>query len=164
MPHPRISLKGLKIAKFASQETLCYQVTVLLDGTPALLAQNDGHGGSDYFHPAPKATKEQRETILALATEWVQEHGPDWAREGQLHKSGEGALEMLVADLIADAEEEKRLRRWCKTQVVFSVQGTERGTYRTLKVKWTPAEAQRIRDHLKNKYPQGVTIVNERFA
>ncbi|WP_369326330.1 hypothetical protein AB6N01_17205 [Alcaligenes nematophilus] len=42
----RITLKNLKVADFASEETLCFTATVLFDGKPVATASNDGHGGS----------------------------------------------------------------------------------------------------------------------
>ncbi|HBP0979073.1 hypothetical protein QRD40_05100 [Comamonas sp. Y6] len=42
----RITLKNLKVADFASEETLCFTATVIFDGKPVATASNDGHGGS----------------------------------------------------------------------------------------------------------------------
>lgn len=47
----RIALKSLKVAEFASEETLCFTATVLLDGKPVATASNDGHGGSTRLLP-----------------------------------------------------------------------------------------------------------------
>ena len=38
----RITLKNLKVADFASEETLCFTATVVFDGTPIAEARNDG--------------------------------------------------------------------------------------------------------------------------
>lgn len=46
---PKITLKGLKIAKFASEETLCYEATVYIDGKALCIASNQGHGGDTSF-------------------------------------------------------------------------------------------------------------------
>ncbi|CAM5211279.1 hypothetical protein CDEF62S_04990 [Castellaniella defragrans] len=42
----RITLKNLKVADFASEETLCFTATIVFDGIPIAEARNDGHGGS----------------------------------------------------------------------------------------------------------------------
>ena len=47
----RVSLRNLKIADFASEETLCFSATVLLDGQPIAEARNDGH------HPCRALTR-----------------------------------------------------------------------------------------------------------
>ncbi|CAI1236409.1 hypothetical protein [Serratia ficaria] len=44
----RVNLKGLKVAEFASEETLCFTATVLFDGEPVADASNDGHGGMTF--------------------------------------------------------------------------------------------------------------------
>ena len=49
-----IKLKNLKIAKFMSEETTCFQATIYVDGKIAGTAQNDGHGGCTYCHLDPK--------------------------------------------------------------------------------------------------------------
>lgn len=60
-----IKLKNLKIAKFMSEETTCFQATVYVDGKKAGMAQNDGHGGSTYCHLDPKfhSIEQQKFTI-----------------------------------------------------------------------------------------------------
>lgn len=47
----RITLKSLKVAKFASEETLCFTATVLFDGKPIAHARNDGTGGCALVQP-----------------------------------------------------------------------------------------------------------------
>jgi len=46
----RITLKSLKVAQFASEETLCFTATVLFDGNAIAQARNDGRGGSTFLH------------------------------------------------------------------------------------------------------------------
>lgn len=50
-PQQRITLSSLKVAEFASEETLCFSATVLFDGKPIAHASNDGHGGSTFLRP-----------------------------------------------------------------------------------------------------------------
>jgi hypothetical protein len=45
----RVSLRNLAVADFASEETLCFSTTVLLDGQPIAEAKNDGHGGCTFI-------------------------------------------------------------------------------------------------------------------
>lgn len=51
----RISLKNLKVADFASEETLCFSATVLFDGRPIAEARNDGRGGHTILRPLMRA-------------------------------------------------------------------------------------------------------------
>lgn len=48
---PTITVKNLKVAEFASEETLCFEATVYVNGERFCIAHNDGHGGADYYHP-----------------------------------------------------------------------------------------------------------------
>jgi len=48
---PVVTLSGVKYAAFASQETACFQATVLVDGKKFCTVSNEGHGGPDNFGP-----------------------------------------------------------------------------------------------------------------
>lgn len=47
----KIELKNVKYAAFASQETSCFEATVYIDGQRTGTVANDGHGGSNRYHP-----------------------------------------------------------------------------------------------------------------
>lgn len=47
--NPKIELKNLKTAEFASEETHCYEATVYVDGKRFCIASNQGHGGPDSY-------------------------------------------------------------------------------------------------------------------
>ncbi len=46
----KLTIKNLKVAKFASEETLCFEATVYVDGKRSFTASNDGHGGCNFYH------------------------------------------------------------------------------------------------------------------
>lgn len=50
----KITLKNLKVAKFMSQETLCYQATIYVDDKKAGTAENEGHGGCSHARLNPE--------------------------------------------------------------------------------------------------------------
>lgn len=77
----RITLKNLKVADFASEETLCFTATVMFDGRPIAEARNDGHGGSTFVRALqgqaallakprnlPRACRRHRSTSSARTT------------------------------------------------------------------------------------------------
>ena len=77
----RITLKNLKVADFASEETLCFTATVMFDGRPIAEARNDGHGGSTFVRAlqgqaalrprprnSPRACRRHRSTSNAKTT------------------------------------------------------------------------------------------------
>jgi hypothetical protein len=47
----KIELKNIKHAVFASEETLCFEATVYIDGKRTGTVQNDGKGGANRYHP-----------------------------------------------------------------------------------------------------------------
>lgn len=47
----RITLKHLKVADFASEETLCFTATVVFDGKSIAVADNSGRGGMTNLFP-----------------------------------------------------------------------------------------------------------------
>ena len=47
----KITLKSIKYAAFASEETHCYSATVYADGVKLCTVDNDGKGGCDHFRP-----------------------------------------------------------------------------------------------------------------
>jgi hypothetical protein len=48
---PRFALTRVKYAAFASQETPCFEATVLVDGRLAGTVRNAGHGGGNEYDP-----------------------------------------------------------------------------------------------------------------
>ena len=51
----RITLKNIKYADFASQETYCYSASVYFDKKRVGTVRNEGHGGCDYQTPIDDA-------------------------------------------------------------------------------------------------------------
>lgn len=49
-----LTLKNIKHAAFASEETYCYSAVLYLDGKALAIVGNDGQGGCDYVHPATR--------------------------------------------------------------------------------------------------------------
>ena len=43
----KLELKNIKVCKWASEETHCYQAVVYVNGKPAIEVSNEGHGGGD---------------------------------------------------------------------------------------------------------------------
>ena len=46
---PRLTLTGIKICKWASEETMCFDANICLDGKKAGTVRNSGHGGCNEF-------------------------------------------------------------------------------------------------------------------
>jgi len=63
----KLELKNIKHTEWASQETLCYQADLYVDGKPVALVSNDGHGGCDREYQHPKHKGDFRVWVLAMA-------------------------------------------------------------------------------------------------
>lgn len=130
-----ITLKNLKINDRLSDETTCFSATVVLDGKPIGTASNRGCGGCDEYHwtdrEAGKRLEEYARTLPKVEA-YGMTFNPD--------------LGSLIADLIDKQEEEKTLRRWCKTQVVFRLKTDKANQWRKLKAPWTKAALKVLRE------------------
>jgi hypothetical protein len=122
----RISISKLKVAKFASEETLCFEATVLLDGNAFATASNDGHGGCTFIRPISRATEKQLDEASAYAKSL-----PDVETE---FKNGDGSafvfrmdLEHLIDELVNETltrrEMEARYKRTMKKAAIFIKDG-----------------------------------------
>jgi hypothetical protein len=102
----RITLKNLKVADFASEETLCFTATVVFDGTPIAEARNDGHGGSTFLRAL-----EGQAASLTQAEAFATSLPPaSLEREGEKPYLIDITLDFLV-DQLADAmHAERKLR------------------------------------------------------
>ncbi|WP_315138616.1 hypothetical protein [Achromobacter marplatensis] len=122
----RITLKNLKVADFASEETLCFTATVVFDGVPIAEARNEGHGGSTFL----RALQDQA-ALLSQAEEFAKDLPPallDLEREDEEPLIIDITLDFLV-DQLADAMyAERKLRtafnRDIGNKVLFIKDGT----------------------------------------
>jgi hypothetical protein len=80
----RITLRGVKYAAFASQETLCFEATVLFDGQPVCRVSNDGHGGADHVVPLKGENYEILTNRLAPVNAFIASLEPEAIEEQAL--------------------------------------------------------------------------------
>lgn len=107
--HPRFALTAVKICDFASQETLCFQANITLDGKKVGSVSNDGHGGCDLFSFTDKAARalfDEEAAKLPEDTDW---NGNPRKRDA----------EDFVQWLLAEAE----MRKLAKKYLVFLAEG-----------------------------------------
>jgi hypothetical protein len=144
-----ITLKNLKIAKFASEETLCFKATVYIDGKKAGEVSNDGHGAPNMYWPHDLGIK------LACYAKTL---APYEYMGTMLNHSADG----LIDDVLAEHEERLRLKRLCAKSTIYRVHGEEYGdgAYMQIKRKYSPEVALALRA----RHPQGVTIINEELT
>lgn len=150
MTTPTLEIKNLKIAGFASEETTCFTATIYVNGERAFSANNDGYGGSNLYYPCGPNGKRLYQEVLA----WVKTLPAIEYNGIQLDQD----LDMVIGDLMAKAETQKRLAKWCKTKTVFQVPGDQPDEYRTIDRKFDGS----VRAWILKKYPNA-TIFNEQL-
>ena len=149
-----ITIKNLKVAEFASEETLCFQATVYVDGKRAFTAQNGGHGGPNIYEPL-KSSEQERVRFRSLVAELE-----GWAKTlPQINRCGgyDQSLDSLVDDAVQKAQDEKRLRKILKRGAIWTVANEIR------KYRCAPEHPQ-FRPAVERDFPGAVVLNDVPFA
>ena len=155
----KLELKNIKVAASLSEETTAFTATLWVDGKPAAAVSNHGTGGCNDYHPLRGPDGAYDRSGLAAAEAYVKslpkrKFPAEWG-------GGEYApnLDTLVAELLEAAEEDRKLRRLCRTKVVLADPKLPAGEYRTLGKPYRPE----WKPEILARFP-GCEIVNERYA
>ncbi|MBS0417991.1 MAG: hypothetical protein JSR66_09780 [Proteobacteria bacterium] len=161
----RIMLKRLKVADFASEETLCFEATVMLDGLPIAEARNEGHGGVTILRAIKGAEAKLRaaETFAkALPPLITDDPDPtDPTRKFELPMS----LDFLV-DLLASHEHENKrvqslFRRDFTRKVLFVTDNQLRYVKGVNRKTCTAAEIRRLHAQIRTRHGPETPILSE---
>lgn len=109
---PRITLAKVKYAAFASEETLCFSATILLDGKPVADVRNDGHGGADRVTVTDEAGIRSVDAFIATLE--------PMDVQGYVLKP---SLELVVGDLMERWLVERDFDRALKTKWLYTTPG-----------------------------------------
>lgn len=161
------SLKSLKIAQFASEETLCFNASLYADGKKVATVGNDGHGGAHHIRWDRKLKSDRIADLSAdlkaqggaidpeLLEVVTREDGSTYCLEGM-------AWELVIDELVAREEVRKEVRRDMKRKLVFTKGDGTPGIF-NFSVKRgqtaTPRWFEQATAHTLNKYPKA-TIIN----
>jgi hypothetical protein len=129
----KIELKGLKVARFMSEETTCFTATVYIDGKKAGEARNDGHGGPTMIHPA-----QLRDTLDCWASN-LPEVVTDMIGDDGKPFTYRPDAETIIDDLVLTAQMEGDLKRSLKNRVLYT-RTDKRGIYQTKRL--TPEQVK----------------------
>jgi hypothetical protein len=147
-----VTLKNLKVAEFASEETTCFSATVYLDGKRAMTVKNDGHGGSHFMEPLngdrDKFRAAQRQLDAAAAAAPLVDLG-----FGDGGADFQPDADWLISMALEEALHLKDMKRILKK--VVGIKAGETGM-RTWNVKADAHGIARVKHH----FP-GVRILNE---
>lgn len=137
----KIEIKNIKHAKFASQETDCFEAAVYIDGVKAGTVSNEGHGGPNSYHPF-----ELEKTLDAHAAETL----PRLEYEGK--DLGPATGDILIGELFNQWLVSKDLQKALVGRVLGL--GADGKIYQTKKVpadtlkKWL-AEPEKLKKSMK---------------
>lgn len=127
---PVITVKNLKYAAFASEETHCFEATVYVDGKKFCRTSNEGHGGPNMDYPIGgtmamstllKQIEELNKRIAATAKPPL-ESDPEWKQD--LWKKGfRPDFEAAVMEAVDRALAAKDLKKILKKSVMIEDEG-----------------------------------------
>jgi len=157
----KITLKNLKVAEFASEETTCFSATVYLDGKRSFTARNAGHGGSHFMEPLGDYAKPSDRAKFIDAQNRLAAHAATLPPEdlGFLDGNGNPAtyqpdIEWLINEALTDALHLKDMKRILKKVVGFKA--GEPDDMRTWNVKANDYGIALVKSH-----NPGVKLLNE---
>ena len=150
MTAPTIELKKVKIARHMSEETTAFTAELWIDGKVAAYVKNEGRGGDNFPRFIDRQVEKEFHAYCKAQPARVTEWG-----------TFDVSYDDFIGDLLWDWELNAEYKRRCKKNVVILLDHQEKGMYSQYKGQlYTPAVAQRIRDHFGDKL---VEIVNERY-
>lgn len=149
-----ITLSKVSYCAALSEETNAFSATVCINGIPAFIASNDGHGGCDRYDPLKGQTYEQMRAKVAEVEAYAKTLPKKKYHSMELEESAES----LVGDALnAHLREKDAARLFGKTKdrVVLVDGGKVFTCYKNL----VPAQMARAIELVRQKYP-AATIIN----
>ena len=166
------SVNGVK--SFIGNEGYGFNANLLRDGKKVAFLIDDANGGEINVQWLDwKAPKVEVKGINYTGKEYTHSGTPEQAKLAKflmnLPKTKnpyDGKMEhvsrdVYLCELVDKFESEKQFKRWCKTKVCFRVKGDKEGSWRTLKAKFHPLIAEKIREKFGDQLEE---ILNERFV
>ena len=150
--HKRITLKNLKHAAYASQETHCFNATIYLDDERAFKVSNEGSGGPNEYFPYQRQGERDFQSsyryVSDAARDWVKETDPDFYDLIKDDEDDWASLDWVVTHLINEHLLLKHMRDIMKRKVVF-LDRDDSKVY-TITEKPTPDKI----DYLRRQHPK----------
>lgn len=159
----RISIKHLRVADFASEETLCFSATVLFDGKPVAEASNDGRGGATYLRPLSRdrTSLAEAEAFAATLADYVMDD--DATDDPSKRLTIAMTLDFLVDLLVEDMHSNRKLRaafqRDIGNKALFIRQG-RLVFVKGVKLKTVP-DRPRLYQQIRDQFGSDIVVLNE---
>lgn len=146
----KLKLTGIKHAKFASQETPCYEATLHVDGAKAAMIMNEGRGGCDHVRWIDRTVGERVDAHFAAMPKRNVNLGTD---AKPIWHEMQPSLETWCYGELDRAEALKAIRRATAKKVVGFHDGRE------LHFQIAPSDLERARPTLEKRHP-GIVFLN----
>jgi len=135
----KVSVKAVKIHDGLSEETMCFEATLYIDGKKAASASNRGQGGCNEYHFIDAKV----EKAFYSWTE-KQEMEFDFEKEDQ-----------IVSKLVIAFDEDRWCKRKSKTKTLFRLKGDAADGWRTLSAPY----CDRVKAFMDKKYGDTITTI-----
>lgn len=142
-----LAIKSVKIA--GGEETVRFELKLYINGKFAAHVSNGGTGGPHRWYWESLELK-------SLFNQHVQYLDSQGKFEYKVEQG-----DQLIDEMVADFQETKQLKTWCRTQIVIRLVGDEPGQYRTIKGKYSPQVKESLIKRYGNKIEE---IINDRFT
>jgi hypothetical protein len=111
----KIELKNVKHSEFASHETNCFEASVYIDGVRAGIAENDGRGGCNMYHPHDLEIKidAYAKTLPPVVTNMADPH--DSTKKFTYHQDAD----TVIGDLLTQYLYSKDLKRALAKKILY---------------------------------------------
>ena len=140
----KLTVKNLK--KMEGRGGYVWSCDLYIDGVKAAHVLDEGYGGMVDFH---WYRKELESPFL------------DYIKTLPKRNGHEETPALFVAALCDEAEEQKTLKRWCKTKTVIRMKDAEEGKFTMFKTRFSPM----VKEALLKKYGDRIVeFVNETVA
>tara|TARA_R100001480_G_scaffold109002_1_gene110590 strand:- start:42 stop:572 length:531 start_codon:yes stop_codon:yes gene_type:complete len=144
----KLELKKIKVCKWASEETHCYQATLYRDGVPIIEVSNDGHGGSD----SQWAIKPFENNIVDEVEDWCKKNLPKW--KGHNNEMYDTDLEIWCNEQVNKHLVEKDLQRSFKKDLKNKILFVENDKLMQFTWKKCKELTSQHFEYFKSKYPK----------
>tara|TARA_R110001606_G_C15216468_1_gene633483 strand:- start:208 stop:720 length:513 start_codon:yes stop_codon:yes gene_type:complete len=150
---PVITLKNIKHAEFASEETNCYSATIYVNGKRFATVSNDGFGGSDHVQPFSKNYQDLQDLEKQIASTY-----PKWGSEFGGSNDHDTTLEIICGDLVNEWLKRKDFKKAMRRILYMKPQ--QKGLYQCpAKLKPSAAMIAAIKE--KASWAKGCVFLNE---
>jgi len=152
------SVKGVKFMKGHDADAM--SCTLYYKGKRVASVFDDSWGGQFQYEAfSQKQLKDHREKMDLFGKFARQFKVPsEYQPKGMKYN-----VDIVVDILVNDFEETKQLKRRCKTKTLVSTPDCGEGQFYVYDIKWNIYNADQFVQHLDKRFPDGYTIINERF-